>query len=186
MNFNDDGLIYLDLEFISRKYEEHFKCDPATKVTKQEGATAGIKALFANVGISTQESRTYSTTSRQMLHDLWKKLNESYPVFEEFENYKGTKLAWVKGLLTIAEWVESGSEIKGYEFYQLNHASRKTAFLADESYFAAGFAKVFEASSALKGNIGIPVCCLVRIMWHVDAAQNYVACPYIIIEDTGD
>jgi hypothetical protein len=93
MTLNDDKLIYLDLEFISRKYEENFGADPAEKITKQEGAKAGVKALFANVGITTQESRTYSITSRQMLHALWEHLVRTYPNFEKFENYSGTQIA---------------------------------------------------------------------------------------------
>lgn len=181
---DDDGLIYLDLEFISRKYEEIFGDDPTVRITKQEGSTVGVKALFANVGITTQESRTYSITSRLMLHALWKHLTQNYPNFENFENYKGTRIAWMEGSLTLGAWRDSEGKEPGYEFYQLNHNSQRTAFLADDSYFSAGFAKIYSASSALKGNIGIPVRCLARIMWHVDDARNYVACPYIIIENS--
>lgn len=184
MTFNDDGLIYLDLEFISRKYEEKFGTDPAEKITKQDGATASVKAFFANAGITTQESRTYSITSRKMLHALWSQLTASYPPFEEFQNYQGTRMAWIAGSLTLGEWKNSNSKEPGYEFYQLNHNSERTALLANESYFSAGFAKIFGASSALKGNIGIPVKCLSRVLWHVDDARNYVACPYIIIENS--
>lgn len=182
MTLNDDGLIYLDLEFISRKYEEKFGTDPAVKVTKQEGGSAGVKAFFANAGITTQESRTYSITSRQMLHALWSQLLSSYPAFGEFENYKGTRIAWLEGALTLGEWRKAKSQDPGYEFYQLNHNSERTALLSNESYFSAGFANIFNASDALKGNIGIPVRCLARVMWHVDDAKNYVACPYLIVE----
>lgn len=184
MTLNDDGLIYLDLEFISRKYEESFGADPETKITKQEGGSAGVKAFFANAGITTQESRTYSITSRQMLHALWGQLLSSYPVFSGFENYKGTRVAWIEGILTLGEWRKAKSQGPGYEFYQLKHNSERTALLSDESYFSAGFAKIFGASDALKGNIGIPVKCLARVMWHVDDARNYVACPYLILESS--
>ena len=184
MNLKDDNLIYLDLEFISRKYEEKFGSDPGTKITKQQGSKADITAFFANAGVTTQESRTYSITSRSMLHSLWSKFNSDYPEFSTFENYKGTKIVWMEGRLTLGEWRSSNGDKPGYEFYQLNHNSQRTAFLSNESYFSAGFANVFGASSALKGNIGIPVRCLARIMWHVDDAKNYVACPYIIIENS--
>lgn len=184
MELEDDRLVYLDLEFISRKYEGKFGSDPGTTITKQQGAKAGITAYFANAGVTTQESRTYSLTSRSMLHSLWDKIDSDYPVFGTFENYKGTQIAWIEGDLTIGEWANSESDEPGYEFYQLNHNSQKTAFLSNESYFSAGFASVFEASEALKGNIGIPVRCLARIMWHVDDAKNYVACPYVIIENS--
>lgn len=184
MTINPDRLIYLDLEFISRKYEEIRGTNPSSTFTVQEGAFAGIKALFANAGITTQESRTYSITSRQMLRELWDHLATAYPLFESFQNYNGTKMVWVRGALTLGEWRNVNKKEPGYEFYQLNHNEQRTAFLAHESYFSAGFTKIFGASSALKGNIGIPVNCLVRIMWHVDDAQNYVACPYVVVEDS--
>jgi hypothetical protein len=182
VSLNDDKLIYLDLEFISRKYEEKFGSSPTSVITKQEGASASIKAFFASAGVSTQESRSYSITSRSMLHELWEYLDTKYPEFEAFENYEGTQIAWMHGILTLGEWVERDNTKPGFEFYQLNHDHEKTAFLADTSYFSAGFAKIFDASMALKGNIGIPVRCLARIMWHVKDARNYVACPYVIIE----
>lgn len=182
MPLNDDMLIYLDLEFISRKYEEKFHSNPDAVFTKQEGASAGIKALFANAGVTTQESRSYSITSRQMLHELWEHLETKYPELDKFDNYEGTRIVWMHGILTLGEWADSEKKKAGFEFYQLNHEKERTAFLADTTYFSAGFSKIFGASAALKGNIGIPVRCLTRIMWHVDAAKNYVACPYVIIE----
>jgi hypothetical protein len=87
-----DKLIYLDLEFFSRKYEEIREIDPATKFTHQEGGHADVKAFFASAGITTQESRTYSITSREMLSSVWEKLSEQYPEFSSFKNNQGTKL----------------------------------------------------------------------------------------------
>ena len=182
MDLDDDKLIYLDLEFISRKYEAAHGIDPKSKLTKQEGATAGLKALFANAGVSTQESRTFSITSRAMLYELWPHLTASYPDMQSFENNRGTTVAWIEGSLTIAEWKERDSETPGYEFFQLNHGGERTALLTDPSYFSAGFASILGASPALKGNVSIPVKLLARVMWHVIDARNYVACPYIIVE----
>lgn len=182
--FLSDKLIYLDIEFISRKYEENTGLDPSQKTTKSEGALAKISALFANAGVVTNESRTFSITSRKMLKILWDSLINNYEKFDGFKNYTGTQIVWVEGKLTLGEWSDADKKEIGYQFYQLNHKGEKTAFLTEESYFSAGFAKIFEASSALKGNIGIPVLCLTRIMWHVDDAKNYVACPYIIIENS--
>ncbi|HIH2752562.1 hypothetical protein L3V59_36145 [Burkholderia aenigmatica] len=181
----DDRLIYLDVDFISRKYEEKFGITSDTKITKQEGGNANIKAFFATAGVTTQESRTYSITSRQMLHSLWGRIQDEYEEFQGFENYKGTKILWLSGSLTVAEWKMQNSDEPGYEFFQLNHGSERTAFVADESYFSAGFSKILGASVALKGNVSIPVRCLARVFWHVDAAQNYVACPYVICESDG-
>lgn len=184
MHLNLDKLIYLDIEFISRKYEELTGANPKEAITKQEGANAGIKALFMNAGVHTQESRSYSITSRDMLLKIWSDLNKKYQVFDEkqFENYRGTHISWIKGELTIGEWKKRNSEELGYELYELNHNSETTAFLSNKEYFSAGFREIFNASDALKVNVGIPVMCLARIMWHAEAAKNYVACPYIIIE----
>ncbi len=186
MSINLDKLIYLDLDFIARKYEELIGEDPAAKRTHAEGANAGIKAFFANAGVSVTESVSYSLTSRQMLSAIWEHLSKSYPNFKTFENYKGTKLLWLRGALTLAEWKSRGNDEPGYEFYQLNIGNERMAFVPNEQYFAAGFSKVLGASSALKGNVSIPVRCLARVLWHVDDAKNYVACPYVIVEDDAD
>lgn len=179
---NLDNLVYLDLEFISRKFEEITGTDPSTKINKQGGSKAEFKALFANAGISTQESRTYSITSREMLRDLWKHLTSHYDQFAGFENNKGTRTVWVEGHLTLGYWEEENTDKPAYEYFELIHKGERIALLTDETYLAAGFSKVLSASPALKGNIYIPVKCLVRIMWHYTIAENYVACPYVIVE----
>ena len=181
---NLDRLVYLDLEFISRKFEELTGSNPAAKVTRQEGASAGLKAFFVTAGVTTQESRTYSITSREMLQRLWKHLTEHYEQFTAFKNHQGTKLLWVSGSLTVGEWKKRDDEVLGYEYFELNHAGERMAFLAEGSYFSAGFSQVLRASPALKGNIGIPVRCLARVMWHVNNAKNYVVCPYVIVEES--
>lgn len=185
MSLDLDQLVYLDLDFIARKYEELTGNDPSKKRTRTEKANAGIKACFANAGISVTESIAYGITSRQMLMAIWKNLQIKYKGFEGFEgfeNYEGTKVLWVTGKLTIAEWKDSKSNSSGYEFYELHHADKRMAFLPQDSYFSAGFLKALSASSALKGNISIPVRCLARVLWNVEDAKNYVACPYVIVE----
>jgi len=184
MELDLDKLIYLDSEFISRKYEELKDYNPSTQITKSEGFKGGISAGFLSAGANTQETRTFMISSHKMLKELWDTLKSLYKTFDEtsFQNYKGTEITWLSGDLTIAEWSSQRQE-KGYEFYQLDHHNKKrTAFLTHREYFSAGFDEVFNASVALKGNIGIPVICLARIMWHVDQAENYTACPYIIME----
>lgn len=181
----DDGLIYLDVDFVSRKYEEKFGITADTKITKMEGGNASVKAFFATAGVTTQESRTYSVTSRQMLQSLWDDLQEDYKEFRSFENYNGTRILWLTGALTLGEWKKRSGDEPGYKFFQLNHNSERTAFVSNESYFAAGFSRILSASEALKGNVAIPVRCLARVLWHVDDARNYVACPYVVYEENG-
>jgi len=67
----------------------------------------------------------------------------------------------------------------------LKNGGQRTAFLANESYFAAGFSRMLVTSEVFKVNIAIPVVCLVRVMWRADQADSYVACPYVIVESEG-
>ncbi|WP_439858320.1 hypothetical protein [Pseudomonas syringae] len=180
--FDLDKLVYLDLEFVSRKYEEICGVDPAVTYTHQEGGNAGVKAFFANAGVMTQESRSYSITSRAMLDTIWDELSTRYHEFSTFENYRGTRLHWMTGNLGLAEWKNRDSDEPSFEYFEFKFDTGRVAFLSHPSYLSAGFAEVFNASVALKANISIPVRCLARVMWHAEAAGNYVACPYIIIE----
>lgn len=184
MGPNIDTLVYLDLDFVARKYEEIVGRDPNAKTARTEGASAGVKALFATGGVSTSETVSYSVTSRQMLGGVWDELQRCYKELESFENNKGTKLVWVSGTLTIAEWKSHDSKEPGYEFYELRCESGRVALLTNVQYFAAGFALALSASSALKGNISIPVRCLIRMLWYVEDASNYVASPYVVLECT--
>ena len=179
-----DKLIYLDAEFISAKYEEIKKVNPATQLTRTEGLKAGISIPMLSAGAHTQETRSFSVSTRQMYQEICSDL-EKYPIFEPktFENYKGTKIVWLEGQITIAEWVGPKGEDDKYEFYALLlNGQQEVAFLTHREYFAAGFSEVFEASPALKGNISIPVRTLARVMWYVEIAKNYTACPYLIFE----
>jgi hypothetical protein len=109
-----------------------------------------------------------------------------YPEFDGFDNYKETKLVWMSGDLTLGEWRKEEAQEPGCEFFQLKKGEERTVFLANETYFPAGFARMLTASEVLKMNIGIPVACLVRVMWYVSQAKNFVACPHGIIERSGD
>jgi hypothetical protein len=178
-----DKLIYLDAEFISAKYEEIKKVNPATQLTRTEGLKAGISVPMLSAGAHTQETKSFSISTRQMYQEISKDI-EKYPNFEpeRFENHKGTKIVWLEGEITIAEWVGSQDKDDRYEFYELGIDNKRVAFLTHREYFASGFSEVFEASTALKGNISIPVRVLARVMWYVETAKNYTACPYLIFE----
>ena len=186
-DLNFDKLIYLDSEFVSRKYEELTGKNPNTNFAKTQGGEAGVGAFGFKGGVHTQETRSFSISSRKMLTDIWEKLNSRYKQFEEkkFQNYRGTEMAWLSGGLSISEWRKSGSNNSkdSYEYFDLKHNDKKTAFLTHREYFAAGFDELFDACAPLKGNIDIPVYCLVRVLWHVEITNHFTAYPYIIIED---
>jgi len=55
-----DKLIYLDPEFISAKYEEIKKVNPATQLTRTDGLKAGISIPMLSAGAHTQETSVVS------------------------------------------------------------------------------------------------------------------------------
>lgn len=179
---NFDKLVYLDSEFISAKYEEITEDSPVTEFTKTQGIQGRISLSIFSTGVHTQETRKFMISSLKM----WKLISSElcrYPKLDiaNFTNYEETKIGWISGNLSVSSWKKEGCQ-EEYEYFELYYGSLRVALLSEPEYFSAGFNKVISASSALKGNIGIPVTTLVRVLWYVENAKNYVACPYLILE----
>jgi len=179
-----DALVYLDVDFISRKYEGRFGVDPAQKTAKSEGLSAGISAIFGKANANVQETRTFSLTSWGMFRALKQSLEEGYGELGKFENYVGTRLGWIQGSLSIGKWASQKEGGPVHEFFELTHSSGYVLLLTQDVYFSAGFAQALASTPAIKANIKIPVRCLVRAMWRADNAETLVVCPYVILEES--
>lgn len=177
-----DNLVYLDAAFISAKFEEKTGTSPPTQLTRVEGMKAGANVPFFSAGLHTQETRTYTVSSRQMLEKVADSLH-TYPRFDpvQFENYRGTIVCWLIGRLTLGEWKVEGAE-RAIESFELLLDNHRISLLLNSAYLAAGFEAIAEMSEALKVNVGIPVRALARVMWYAERANTFVASPYIIYE----
>ncbi|GIU44146.1 hypothetical protein TUM4438_14690 [Shewanella sairae] len=106
MNFKD--ILYLDVEFISSMYEEVEGESPSVQLTKTESMNAGIKALFASVGVRASETKSFNISTAAMLKKLSKEL-EAFPLFDNQSHDKATPSKYVKisGSLfaTFKSWV---------------------------------------------------------------------------------
>ena len=54
-----ESVIYLDADFLSKKYEDYHDEPVITSLARDEGLMAGIKFLFASGGAHTKEVKTY-------------------------------------------------------------------------------------------------------------------------------
>lgn len=179
-----DQLIYLDPEFISAKFEESTGESPPTQLTRVEGMKAGASVPFFSAGVHTQETRTFNVSAQRMLQTTATALSK-YPQVDtlSFENYRGTTVGWLSGILSVGEWMVKGTTDASVEGFELLQNGKRIALLLNPTYLSAGFDAIAKASEALKVNIGIPVKALVRILWRADRAETVVACPYVIFEN---
>lgn len=179
-----DELIYLDAGFIAGKYEEIKGVPPEAQFSRAEGGKADIGFSFAKAGVYTQEKLAFKKSSVGMLKELLPVLDSNYrnSALSEFKNYSGTRILWVEGVMSIQTWVDPKDENSRFDYYGIRVDNKNIAMISSPIYFSSGFSEVVNASDALLGNVGIPVRALVRPLWHVDATDEYVSVPYIVIE----
>jgi len=73
---NCESVIYLDADFLSKKYEDYHGEPVMTSLVRDEGLKAGLGILFASGGAHTKEVKTYNCSVYGMLKNLLDKLNE--------------------------------------------------------------------------------------------------------------
>lgn len=179
-----DRLIYLDPDFVSSKYEEIKGVSPTTQFTRTEGMKADGKFTILSAGVHSQEAKTFSLSSYQMLKAIYDEL-ERYPSFDpaKFANYQGTQTVWLEGQLTTGEWSFPGApESSIYKNFELHAEVARYSFIVQAEYFRSGFGGLLTAFSALKRDIGVPVKVLARVFYLVENIPSFVACPYLIFE----
>lgn len=189
MKFTYDKLLYLDAEFISSKYEEIAKVSPATQFTKTEGMKAEGGVPFLKADIHTQETRTFTKSSVQMIKDIYKDLAE-YPRFSEigYEDNLKTRICWVSGMFTLGAWKKHDSnsekeELRMFEIWAKGepHPGHFSLVVQPEN-FKSNVEAFLTIDSVLTGGIGIEVTALVKVLFHAEKLSSHIACPYLIVE----
>lgn len=79
IRMNCESIIYLDADFLSKKYEDLEQKPVMTSLVRDEGLKAGIEVLFASGGAHTKEVKTYECSVYGMLKNLHDKLDR-YPI----------------------------------------------------------------------------------------------------------
>lgn len=182
--FNEDDLIYCDIEFIARKYEQMTGYSPSSELTRTEGKRAGVAIPIFSASVQTQETRNYSISSFGMIRQIYDKLTE-YPEFKvsEFRNNPTPCIAWVSGRMTVSKWVSVKNSEKEYYYFQMLSDADKLDFslITSREYTTSGFDSLFEISPALQTNIDIPIHALLRVMYHSEKPKSLVSAPLLML-----
>jgi len=184
-----DSLLYLDPDFISSKYEEIKNISPSVQFSKTEGmkAEGGIPLLKAD--IHTQETKTFSKSSLQMLNEILDELYK-YPEFKTIgfdDSNMKTQICWVEGMFTLGAWKphddDAVKEFRVFEVYTKDEPFHGMfSLLVQPENFKSNLESILKVDSILTGGIGIKVKALVRILFYQAKIPTYICCPYLILE----
>lgn len=179
-----DKLVYLEPDFISSLYEEIRDVSPKTQFMKSEAINAEGGIPLIKAGVHSQEAKTFSLSSVQMLKDIYESL-EDYPMFEpeHFKNSQGTQIAWIEGNLTMGEWVGKDKDDRSiiFEIYPQPQRPNHSLIVQPEN-FSSGIGALLTIDPVLRGNIDIPVKSLCRVLYLVERIPSFVSYPYLILE----
>lgn len=179
-----DNLLYLDVDFLSEKYEERTNVAPNTVISKNEGMDAQAGISFLKSKLHSQVTKQFTVSNQVMLKAI-KKTIEQYP---ESNHSLGTGLApkncWVNGTLSIGEWVnEKKPDETLNKFYEIKSGEITYSLLPQNEYFLANLQALQTISPALQRYINIPVKMLCKLLYPLPDIKTIVATPYIIIAD---
>jgi hypothetical protein len=182
-----DKLIYLDPDFVSLMYEEIRDVSPKTQFTKVEGLNAEGGIPLFKAGVHSQETKTFSLSSVQMLKDIYEALDD-YPNFEpeNFKNSQGAETVWIEGKLTMAEYKnpKKAESFIVFELYpeKVYPKGKSHSLIVQPENFSSGIGALLTIDGVLRGNIDIPVKCLGRVLYLNERITSFVTYPYLILE----
>ena len=133
-----DELLYLDVEFLSEKYEEQTGVAPNTVVSKNEGMKAQAGIPFLKSGLHSQVTKQYSSSNQTMLRAVLKSIEE-YPVFEpNLEPGLRPCNVWVEGSFSIGQWGEEPNSKEAVNvFFEVESGEFCYSLLPQNEYFLA-------------------------------------------------
>lgn len=189
MKITYDKLLYLDADFISSKYEEIAKVSPTAQFSRTEGMKAEGGLPFLKADVHTQETRTFTKSSTQMLKEIQKDLT-MYPKFSDigYQNQLRTQICWVSGLFTIGGWKTQDTdttreELRVFELFSKEEPnSGSFSLIVQPENFKSNVEAFLTVDSVLTGGIGFEVTALLKILYYTDKVTSHLACPYLILE----
>ena len=180
-------LIYLDREFVAGAYEAFTGTAPVTQITKNESANAGASITLFSAGLSSNESRTFSVSTPNMLLNILPNLDgilaiENMPTGD----CQPSKIGWVIGDLGIfrVNIRRNGQDLIASETYfgLRCKAGLKLALITSPDYFHSGLGALTRLSETVVNKASIPVKALVRIHSSQSSLDEWIATPHVILE----
>lgn len=177
-----DDLLYLDVDFISEKYEEATGIAPNTVISKSEGMDAQAGISFLKSKLHSHITKQFRASSQVMLKAARKNL-EQYPVATyKLDDNLLPKNYWVDGKLSIGQWGDENNSEKGLNiFYEISAKEITYSLLPQNEYFLANLQAIEIISPALQRYINIPVKMLCKLLYSLPDIKTIVATPYIIL-----
>lgn len=177
-----DTLLYLDVDFLSEKYEEVTGVAPNTVISKNEGMDAQAGITFLKSKIHSQVTKQFSASNQVMLKAI-KKCLEQYPeATHEMDVGLAPKNCWVEGTLSIGQWGdEKNSETALNQFFEIKAGEIAYSLLPQNEYFLANLQVLEIISPALQRHINIPVKMLCKLLYPLPDINTIVSTPYVIL-----
>lgn len=179
MDYED--LLYLDVDFLSEKYETETGEAPKTVISRSEGLNAEAGISFLKSGLNSQITKQFSSSNQAMFKAIIRSIKE-YPEFS-VDLQPGLKpvTAWIEGQLTIGHW-ESKKHLEKHlnVFFEIKNNEISYSLILKKEYFFSNVETLEIISPALQRFIQIPVRALCKVLYPLPDIQTFVASPYVI------
>ncbi len=183
---NCEDLIYLDAEYLSKKYEDENNEPVMTSLVRDEGLQAGIKIPFASGGAHTKEVKSYNVSVYGMYKGLKNSLEKYREINEVNKDIHGS-VCWVSGRLFVAQHKRvrhSGGKEEvledGLSFeIELNNTNNIILVTKDE-YFSSGYENILNLLSPIYRSVDSKAKCLLKVIGWNEVIKMAVGVPYVI------
>lgn len=183
---NCENIIYLDSEFLSKKYEDKNDEPVMTSLVRDEGLQAGIKIPFASGGAHTKEVKSYKVSVYGMYKGLKSSL-EKYPEIRVVDKNIHSNICWVSGRLFVAQHqrVKKSGGVEevledGLSFEIELKNTNNIILVTKDEYFSSGYENILNLLSPIYLSVDSNVKCLLKIIGWNEVIKMAVGVPYII------
>jgi hypothetical protein len=195
--FDRDFSIYLDSEFVVRKYEEITNSTPAMTITKTQDVSAKAGWFGVEAGAAVQETKSFSVSSWQMLEQIW----ESLSVYPQFSGTYSLKPLWFSGFLGMGK----SEHIRGSSVVGTRTNEPKTEKLGEhwyfvlqlpdginlplvtkQQYFTSGYDQLLANVHGPCTYVWISVSVLAKVLFFNREDDVVLATPYLIFSNSND
>lgn len=189
---NCESVIYLDADFLSKKYEDYHDEPVMTSLIRDEGFVAGIKLLFASGGAHTKEVKTYNCSVYGMLRSIIDKLNK-YPPLTSIDETVHNKIGWIEGRLfirhlSINRQAATAAGIKGEileegKAFEIDvQGEGMVTLVTKDQYFASGYENLLNTISPIHLSFESKARCLMKVVGWNKVINMAVGVPYVILD----
>ncbi|WP_299976845.1 hypothetical protein [Desulfobacula sp.] len=183
---NCEDIIYLDAEYLSKKYEDENNEPVMTSLVRDEGFQAGIKIPFASGGAHSKEVKLYKVSVYGMYKGLKSSL-EQYPKIQEVNKDVHGNVCWVRGRLFVAQHKrirQSGSTEEvledGLAFEIELKDTNNIILVTKDEYFSSGYENILNLLSPIYLSVDSNVKCILKVIGWNEVIKRAVGVPYII------